>query len=30
LGMDAQRLLAIPRLSCGARRTWRIQWQVHV
>src|SRR5436853_2654263 len=28
--MDAQRLLALPRLSRRAGRTWRIQWQVHV
>src|SRR4029077_15302371 len=30
LGMDPQRLLALPRVSRGTGRTWRIQRQVHV
>ena len=30
LGMDAQRLLALPRLPRCSRRAWRIQRQIHV
>ncbi len=30
LGMDAQRLLALPRLPRCSRRAWRVQRQIHV